>query len=57
MALHAFLHVTAGAVDVVIELSRAVVGALERGHDEAWIGLALRPLCLGDDGAVGSSDI
>ena len=41
--------VTAGAGDVLIEMPRARLAALERSEDEARIGLALRPLRLGDD--------
>ena len=49
--LDAVLHVAAGAVDVLVELPRSRLSALERGDDEARIGLALRPLRLGDDAA------
>ena len=49
--LDAVLHVAAGAVDVLVELSRSRLSALERGDEEARIGLALRPLRLGDDAA------
>src|SRR5208283_3966198 len=49
--LDAVLHVAAGAVDVLVEFSRAGLCALERGDDEARIGLVLCPLRLGDDAA------
>src|SRR3981189_2103245 len=46
------LHVAPGAVNVLIELTCASLAAPERGDDEARIGLALRPLRLGDDAAL-----
>src|SRR5206468_6894118 len=55
--LDAVLHVTARAIDVLIELPRARLAALERGDDEARIGLALRPLRLGDDAALSAPAI
>ena len=45
----AVFHVAAGAVNVLVESSRAGLTALERGDDEARVGFALRPLRLGDD--------
>lgn len=47
--LDAVLHVATGAIDLLVELTRAGPGTLERGHNKAWIGLALRPLRLGND--------
>jgi len=50
-ALDAVLHVAAGAIEVLVKRPPAPAIALERGHHEARIGLALRPFRLGDDAA------
>src|SRR6185437_10926443 len=47
--LDAVFHIAASAVDVLVEVPRRRLGPLQRGDDEARIGLALGPLGLGDD--------
>src|SRR5258708_40100131 len=47
--LDAVFHIAAGAIDVLVEVARRRLGTLQRGDDEARIGLALGPLGLGDD--------
>src|SRR5260221_9994218 len=50
--LDPIFHLAARAVDVLVEIFGSALGALERGDDEARIGLALGPLGLGDDPAL-----
>ena len=45
------LHLAAGAVDLLIEKAGARLGLVQRGDDEARIGLAVCPFRLGDDPA------
>jgi len=49
--LDAVLHVAARAVGLLVEVPRACLAALERGDDEARIGLAAGHLGLADDPA------
>src|SRR5207249_2265781 len=50
--LDAVLHVAAGAVDLLVEVTRLGLVTAERGDDEARIGFALRPFGLADDAAT-----
>src|ERR671910_3586968 len=47
--LHPVLHVAAGAVDALVERTGVAFAGLERGDDEARVGLAAGPLGLADD--------
>jgi hypothetical protein len=49
------LHVAAGAVDLLVEVFGLALGTLQRGDNEARIGVAFGKLGLGDDPALGSS--
>jgi len=50
--LDAVFHVAAGAVDLLVEKAAIGLGWLERGDDEARIGLALCPFRLADHAAT-----
>ncbi len=50
--LDAVLHVSARAVDLLVEMATFDLGATERGDDEARIGLALGPFGFADDAAT-----
>src|SRR5204863_4185560 len=49
--LDAVFHIAAGAVDLLVEPLRRLLGA-QRGDDKAWIGRATGPFRLGDHAAL-----
>src|SRR3954449_7629127 len=49
--LDAVLHLSPGAVDVLVEPAGIAGGRAQRGDDEARVAPAMRPFCFGDDQA------
>src|SRR5262249_49721673 len=50
--LDAVFHIAAGAIHLFVQVLRLALGSLQRGDDEAWIGLAGRELGLAHDPAL-----